>query len=72
MSPYENLANAIIVQAAKDYARVLRRLKKHAHDRDAGYIKRDCEEFFRSNWFQILTDLDGELLMTKIQKEASA
>lgn len=48
---YTNLANAIIVQAAKDYTKALRRLKKFPHDKEARYIKQDCERFFRSGWF---------------------
>ena len=69
MNPYENLANAIIIQAAKDYSKALRRLRKCSRDRTAGCIKQDCERFFRSGWFQTLTSLDGDLLMEKIQKE---
>lgn len=69
---YTRLANAIIVQAAKDYAKALRRLKKFPHDKDAAYTKRDCERFFRSGWFEVLTDLDGEVLMEKLQREVYA
>lgn len=69
MNLYENLANAIIVQAAKDYTKALRRLKKFPHDKDAAYTKRECESFFRSGWFGTLTSLDGEVLMEKLIEE---
>ena len=66
---YTNLANAIILAAAKDHRRALRRLKKFPHDKEARYIKQDCERFFRSSWFQTLTSLDGEVLIEKLHRE---
>ena len=59
MDPYEKLANAIIIQAVKDYRIALR-----CHGQ-----KRKYEQFFRSEWFSILTSLDGELLMERIKEE---
>ena len=56
---YTNLANAIILAAAKDHRRALRRLKKYPWDKDAKSVRKDCERFFRSSWFQTLTSLDG-------------
>ena len=32
----------------------------------------ECEEFFRSRWFGVLTALDGEELIRKLQEEVSA
>ena len=48
---YTNLANAIILAAAKDHRRALRRLKKYPWDKDAESVRKDCERFFRSGWF---------------------
>ena len=66
---YTRLANAIIVQAAKDYAKALRRLKKFPHDKDAQYVKQDCERFFRSGWFGVLSKVDPEFLIKELRKE---
>ena len=66
------LTNAIIVQAAKDYTKALRRLKKFPHDKEARYIKQDCERFFRSGWFEVLTDLNGEVLIQRMNEEVYA
>lgn len=66
---YENLANAIILQAVKDYTKALRRLKKFPHDKDAAYTKRECESFFRSDWFKILTSLNGDVLLDDLYRE---
>lgn len=64
MNPYENLANAIIIQAAKDYKKALKALKRNSRYEPALFIKRDCEKFFRSAWFAVLTNLNGEALWT--------
>lgn len=61
IEPYQELANAIIIQAANDYRKALK------YD-DRG-MKRDCLRFFRSEWFQILTKIDGEALIEKLKSE---
>lgn len=69
---YTNLANTIIIQAAKDYKKALRRLKKFPRDKEVRHTKRDCERFFRSGWFERLTDLNGEVLIRKLNEEVYA
>lgn len=71
MNPYENLANAIVVQAANDYRKALHDLKKNSKYEPALFMKRDCERFFRSAWFAVLTNLNGETLMDSLKKEAA-
>lgn len=34
LTPYENLANAIIIQAAKDYKKVLKKEKQHPQSQE--------------------------------------
>lgn len=68
-SIYENLANAIVLQAVKDYRDALRTLKKHPRRSGARSVKNDCERFFRSSWYQTLTSVDGEILMRKLNEE---
>ena len=70
INPYENLANAIVVQAAKDYLTALKKLKKDPNDEQSVYTRDDCERFFRSPWYRGLTKVDGEYLMRKLRKEA--
>ena len=71
MNPYENLANAIIIQAAKDYKKALKVLKRNSRYEPALFMKCDCERYFRSAWFATLTNLNGELLMDSLKKEAA-
>ena len=72
MDAYERLANAIILQAVKDYRRTLKRLSRRPHDSDSKEDKMDLEEFFSSDWFSILTSLDPEVLIEKLTSEVSA
>ena len=66
---YENLANAVIEQAVKDYRRAKAKLAKEAEDVMALKMRRETERFFRSAWFGQLTALDGELLLEKLEEE---
>lgn len=58
MNPYENLANAIILQAVKDY-----RLT------DDEQQLQEIERFFRSGWFGVLSKVDQEFLIKELRKE---
>ena len=53
--PYENLANAIVLQAVKDYRDSLKRLKKKPGNQAAMSDAMECERFFRSGWYTALT-----------------
>lgn len=52
--------------------KALRRLKKFPRDKEVRHTKRDCERFFRSGWFERLTDLNGEVLIRKLNEEVYA
>ena len=71
-SNYENLANAIVLQAVNDYRKALRTLSLNPHNRSAQYERRSIEQFFRSGWFGVLTRLDPELLIRKLKAEVAA
>lgn len=66
---YENLAQAIIVMACNDYRKACKKLKKDKWDIDARHEKRECLKFFRSDYFDRLTSLDGEQLIYMLDKE---
>ena len=66
---YENLANAIIEQAVRDFREAKLRLQKNARDAEAEKTYREIKRFFRSEWFSQLTTLDGELLLEKLEEE---
>lgn len=69
MEHYTDLANAIILQAVKDYRKALKTHKRHPRYAPAKETIAEVEEFFRSEWYRTLTAVDGELLITKLRRE---
>lgn len=69
---YENLANAIILQAVRDYRMALKSLRANPRNRSAQADKEENESFFRSQWFTVLTSVDGEMLIRSLQMEEDA
>lgn len=55
--PYDNLANAIVVQACKDY--------KNTTD---DYVWASIERFIQSDWFVTLTDLDPDYILAYLRR----
>lgn len=70
-NPYEKLANAIILQAVSDYRAALKKVKKNPKNRDAMDEALQIEQFFRSEWYQVLTSVDGEYLIDRLRKEVA-
>lgn len=67
--PYERLANAIILQAVADYRVALKKIKANPKNKQAIDEALDIERFFRSGWYQHLTNVDGEYLIRRLQDE---
>ncbi|WP_373207031.1 hypothetical protein [Coprococcus phoceensis] len=70
-NPYEALANAIVLQAVNDYRAALKKVKKNPQNKIAIDEALQIERFFKSQWYQTLTSVDGEYLINKLRKEAS-
>ena len=49
---YEDLANAIIIQAVKDY-----------RGTQSPQVRNEIKRFFKSQWFSMLTNVDGDILI---------
>lgn len=64
---YEDLANAVVVQAAEDYRNALMG-KSYCHKSPERIVK-ETERFFRSKYFKRLTAVDGELLIEMLRQE---
>lgn len=58
---YEELANAIIIQAVKDYRRT-----------QSPQVRNEIKRFFKSQWFSMLTNVDGDMLIKKLEREVTA
>ena len=63
--PHEELANAIIKQAVEEYRKLWFADKENN-------TKQSIIRFFRSEWFSILTTLDPQWLIEKLEDEADA
>ena len=69
MDSYTELANAIIIQAVKDYRKALKILKRYPRYEPAKAVVAEVEEFFRSDWYRVLTSVDVDMLIRKIRRE---
>ena len=58
-----------IIQAASDYRKALYRNSKRPYQADTLREIDSIERFFRSNWFSILTSLDGRQLLHDLKKD---
>ena len=56
LEPWQILAGAIVLQAVAEY-RVLPESRE------------EIEEFFRSEWFTVLTEIDAEKFIIELRKE---
>ena len=68
---YERLADFIILQAAEDYQEALKKLRKHPGNTSAAYEARKIENFFRSDWYHQLTDVDGDYMIKRLKGETA-
>ena len=68
---WQDLADAIILQAVSDFRETQRLLKQKSNNKDKLLELHRLEHFFRSNWFKTLTTLDGSQLLTDLRKEAA-
>lgn len=58
-------------QAVSDYRAALKKVKKNPKNRDAIDEALQIEKFFQSEWYQVLTSVDGEYLIDRLRKEVS-
>lgn len=67
--PYSSLANAIVMQAAKDYMTALKKLKRSRSNKAALQDIMDLERFFHSGWYGELTSVDPDFLIRELRKK---
>ena len=69
---YEVLAQAIVITAADEYLDCIKKLlAKDRKNAKSLYIrKREIEGFFCSEWYAMLTDIPGYIMMARCRKEA--
>ena len=67
---YEELANAIVLQAFKDYRKALLKLVQEPEEWKHRSSKKKLERFFHSKWYRTLTDLNPAILMQEAKRQA--
>lgn len=70
MDPYQELGNAVVLQAVNDYRDAIKKLSRGKKNEKASQMKAECERFFKSGHFNIFTELDGVVLLSQLEKEA--
>ena len=71
MDQFEGLANAIVIQAAVDYRLALKQLRQNPLFQPAIRMSYEVERFVRSDWFSILTRINGIELLARLKTEAA-
>lgn len=67
--PYSNLANEIVIQAAKDYVAALKKVKRNRSNAKAQKDLQEIEDFFHSRWYGELTSVSPEYLIRELRKK---
>ena len=62
----EDLANAVIQLAIKDYEYVLRYLKRHPENEAALQEAERLEDFFYGQWFELITDAEPNYILPRL------
>lgn len=70
--PYQDLANAIVALAAKDYMKARKRQKRYPEDGRAAQTITEVRRFFHSEWYTMLTSMDPDRLLAILEKEVVA
>lgn len=63
------LINAIVKQAVRDWRSAKKRLLRHPDSVTQRITLEDCERFFLSTTFGLLTDTDGRAFLDKLEEE---
>lgn len=66
---YQNLSDAIILRAVKDYRNAKKDLLENPKDKSLRNRIKAIVKFFRSEWFGVLTGIDPEELIKRLERE---
>jgi len=66
---FSGLANAVILQAVKDYKAAGKKEHKEGKSKETDAVKREVENFFTSALFNVYSELNGKLLFEKVKHE---
>lgn len=70
-TPYVNLANAIIEQAASDLKYSVKKYLKNKNNLHDDKVMREVLRFFYSDYFRMLTNVAPEVVLMEVLNEAT-
>lgn len=68
----EKLIIAIVKQAVSDWKDAMRVLSKLPDSKSAENRRLECETFFLSQYFYLLTGIDGQTMLKKLEEDFNA
>lgn len=71
MTGWQELANAIVEQAARDYVAVLKKLLRSPKNDKLRREKKSLERFFQSGLYGMLTHVDSDYLLKQLRRKVS-
>lgn len=69
MHGYNLLANGIILKAVDDYRSARKTLARDPENEMAQRQVSQCKMFFLSDWFKVLTNVDGTFVLKRLKAE---
>ena len=66
---YEDLGNAVVLQAVKDYRKAKKKLRKYPNNDDAISVIEQVTRFLLSDRLSMFTELDGTAILRILNKE---
>lgn len=67
---YQNLANAIVLQAVRDFRKCAKVIKRRGYgSKEAVSEMKSIVGFIKSSWFKTLTSIDPDYLLEKLKEE---
>ena len=72
MDSYQALGNAVVLQAVKDYRDAVKKLSRGKTNHAAEQTKKECERFFQSSHFNVFTELEGNMILSKLEQEVQS
>lgn len=71
MDGYTELAAAIVERALQDYKTAAEHIKRKYNTTEAERTIHDVSKFLKSEWFAMLSDLNGKLLLKMMKEEVA-
>ena len=72
MTDYNALAIAIIEQAVRDFRAALQKLRRDPYNIIARRTTQETKVFFCSDWFEVLTSVNGPAILKQLKEEFNA